>query len=367
MMAALAAAALTSCSESELIDVSDSKAIGFETYIGKATTKGTPVNGQKFTNGATIKVWGFYSDAQMTTDYATAAIPVPNLEGATITLEDGNWKYSPQAYWKDQKAHTFFACAPAAADPTLTNGVFEYTVKEKVAEQVDFMVAEALKNSVWDESVTANPAKQVFAFRHALSQIKFSVGLTEVAADDASDVKIKSVKIEPLKKDDDNLTVGFYTTGKLNVVGRTAGAGVWAWTDLATTYTGGYLVESAAGVDLPNTVAANTSEYKPVYDGTDGVLMLLPQTTEGNVRFTVTLTYKALKEAGAPTKEASVMINTASAQTWDVNKIYHYKLGVSMPKALDQKAIEFTDENMTIEPWDTTETETTFEMPKSNA
>ena len=40
MMAAVAAAVLTSCSNSELIELSDSRAIGFETYVGKASTRG---------------------------------------------------------------------------------------------------------------------------------------------------------------------------------------------------------------------------------------------------------------------------------------------------------------------------------------
>ena len=42
MMAAVAAAVLTSCSNSELIELSDSRAIGFETYVGKASTRGVP-------------------------------------------------------------------------------------------------------------------------------------------------------------------------------------------------------------------------------------------------------------------------------------------------------------------------------------
>ena len=66
MMAAVAAAVLTSCSNSELIELSDSRAIGFETYVGKASTRGVPVTGNKFADGQSIKVWGFYTDSQMT-------------------------------------------------------------------------------------------------------------------------------------------------------------------------------------------------------------------------------------------------------------------------------------------------------------
>lgn len=65
MMAAVAAAVLTSCSNSELIELSDSRAIGFETYVGKASTRGVPVTGNKFADGQSIKVWGFYTDNQI--------------------------------------------------------------------------------------------------------------------------------------------------------------------------------------------------------------------------------------------------------------------------------------------------------------
>lgn len=104
MMAAVAAAVLTSCSNSELIELSDSRAIGFETYVGKASTRGVPVTGNKFADGQSIKVWGFYTDSQMTgTTYDATATGIPNLEGAVITKTGGNWTYSPQAYWKTVK------------------------------------------------------------------------------------------------------------------------------------------------------------------------------------------------------------------------------------------------------------------------
>jgi hypothetical protein len=359
MMAAVAAAVLTSCSNSELIELSDSRAIGFETYVGKASTRGVPVTGNQFADGQSIKVWGFYTDSQMTgTTYDATATGIPNLEGAVITKTGGNWTYSPQAYWKNGKAHTFFASAPGEATATLASGVFSYTVQDEVANQVDFMVADALKNDKWDEASTPDPAKQVFAFRHALSQIKYSVGLTEVAEADASDVKVKSIKVEALAAGNDEAIAGFYTTGDIDIVGRAADAGVLVWTNLSGENKTGYMVMPDAEVALGDAVATSIADYKLVPDATDGVLMLLPQKTVGNVRFTVTLSYTALKETGTPTKEVSVLINTTAAQTWEVNKIYHYKLGISMPQALKQKAIEFDDNNMIIEPWDATVNDT---------
>ena len=98
------------------------------------------------------------------TTYDATATGIPNLEGAVITKTGGNWTYSPQAYWKNGKAHTFFASAPGEATATLASGVFSYTVQDEVANQVDFMVADALKNDKWDEASTPRPRQAGFCF-----------------------------------------------------------------------------------------------------------------------------------------------------------------------------------------------------------
>lgn len=348
MFAAIAAAAFSSCSNSELVDVSSGRAIGFETFVGKASTKGVPVSGNKFGDGATIKVWGFTTTAQMGTDFTESPTEIPGLKETVVTKSGNSWSYSPTAYWQAQKAHTFFACAPGEAECTFNNGVFSYTVKDAVADQVDFMVADALKNAPWTET-DVDPAKQSFAFRHALSQIKYSVGITQ-ASDLATDVKVKSVKIEALVKNNNDQTASFSSTGNINVVGRENSTSDLAWTDLSGSATS-YTVTANPEVEL-GTVQSPV-EYKPVNEGTGDILMLLPQKTQGNVRFTITVTYT---DKDSKPAEGSAMFITTAEQEWSPNKIYHYKFGISMPQVLEQKPIIFDDENMNIEVWNTTET-----------
>lgn len=356
MFAAIAAAALSSCSNSELVDVSSGRAIGFETFVGKASTKGVPVSGTKFDDGATIKVWGFTTDAKMgeTLENQTE---IPGLKETVVTKSGSSWSYSPVAYWKDGKAHTFFACAPGEASPTFTDGAFTYTVEKNVADQVDFMVADALKNEPWASATMETPPTQSFVFRHALSQIKYSVGLTMAADDVAKDVKVKSITIECMGQTDPDNPVNFVNSGTINVVGRTDANADLEWTNpTASGNTASYVVTPATPVALGTTV--EPVEYKEVVEGADNILMLLPQTTEGNVRFTVAVEYTKVPEptdGSSLTGEGSATFVTTAAQTWAPNKIYHYKFGISMPQVLKQKPIIFDDNNMEIKIWDATE------------
>lgn len=330
----------------------------FETYIGKASTKGTPVSGNKFGEGATIKAWGFAGNAQMGPTFESP-VAIPNLPSVVTRDNNGNWSNSPMAYWQDGKAHTFFACAPGESGATFDAGVFLYTVKDAVAEQADFMVADALKNPVWSEATTATPAKQSFAFRHALSQIKYSVGIT-ATSEKATNVKITSVQIERLSTAAEPQPENFKNKGEISVIGRTDTNQDLSWTNLATEGTPDkYTVTPTTAVDMTNDKVYQINEYVVVNDGTDGALMLLPQETTGNVRFTVSLEYTIVPEptdGSATTATASAIFTTTTTQSWAANKIYHYKLGINMPQVLNQKPIMFDDENMSIVPWDTTET-----------
>lgn len=89
MFAAIAVAALSSCSNSEVVDMSAGNAIGFETYVGKATTKGTPVSGGTFADTSTMRVWGCTSADQLGTDYTAVTGLIPNLSSGTKVSKAG--------------------------------------------------------------------------------------------------------------------------------------------------------------------------------------------------------------------------------------------------------------------------------------
>ncbi len=353
MIAVMAIAVFTGCSQSEVVDISAGRAIGFETYVGKTSTRGVPVTGTSFGTGATMQVWGFYGTSQMGSTWDASAAALPNLAGAEITKgADAKWSYSPMAYWKDNNAHTFFACAPAVkAGVTFNEGKITYTVQDLVEDQVDFMVADAKKNEVWLES-TGTTTPQVFAFRHALSQIKYEVKLTNDDATKATDVTVKHILIQNMSKDNDEIASTLATTGEIDVVGRTDTNADIAYVSAATGTANSYKVEPDVAVALE--AASTTPEYVAVNHKTDDVLMLMPQTTTGKVKFTISLGYKD-KDGADQTAEAYFI--TTAAQTWSPNKIYTYKFGIDMPQVLGLMPVEFGEP--TIESWDTAVNEET--------
>lgn len=345
MMAAIAAAALSSSTNSEVVDLSAGRAIGFETYVGKAGTRGVPVSGTKFADASTMRVWGYYSASQMSTTFGSQTA-LPNLGGVKVTKDATAWGYSPLAYWKDNQAHSFFACAPyTEAGVQFAEGVITYTVQENVDDQVDFMVADAIKNTVWNGS--DEPTKQVFTFHHALSQIKYSAKITEDITSKATNIIVKSIKIQNLAEDGTTAST-LATTGTINVVGRTDANADITYTGNHDGANNGYTVIPTTPVVLAD--ASTSPEYVAVNHKTNDVLMLMPQATTGKVKFTIVLGYKDTSNADK-TAEASFITN--DAQTWAPNKIYHYKFDISMPQVLNQKPIEFGEPSITD--WDTTE------------
>lgn len=344
LLAAVAATIFSSCSKDETVGQSDANAIGFESYVGKPT-RGIPVSGNKFTGTATMKVWGYYTAAEMGTDL-TGAETILNLAGATVTrgADDGIWRYSPMAYWKEGKFHNFFAVSPAAEVGIGYNaGKVTYTVQDAIADQEDFMVADPLKAAAaWDGAAAVS--KPTFNFHHVLSQIKYSAKLT-ADSDKATEVKIKSIRVESMSADDDSAIATLATTGEVSIIAKTDAA-AYVYVGAPTGTAASYLTTPTASVALAATTTV--SDYVDVKHADDDILMLMPQKTVGKVRFTILFEYK--NEAGE-SKEAEGIFMTNEAQTWEPNKIYSYKFDVNMPQVLDQKPVEFDDPK--IEDWTT--------------
>ncbi|WP_308757536.1 hypothetical protein [uncultured Bacteroides sp.] len=346
MFAAIAVAALSSCSNSEVVDMSAGNAIGFETYVGKATTKGTPVSGGTFADTSTMRVWGCTSADQLGTDYTAVTGLIPNLSSGTkVSKAGGVWSYTPLAYWKANVAHSFFACSPFIDDSSLSynQGKFTYIVKDNISEQVDFMVADPIKKAKWNG--TEEMVSQVFNFHHALSQIKFSAKIVVDAEETvAKNVRVKSILMENMEADE-TIASTLATTNTIDVIGKTD-ANAITYTSAATGTVNGYTVTPTTPVVLP---AASTTpaDYTLVnHAAGDEILMLMPQTTTGKVRFTITFVYDTATATGLE-KDASFITN--AAQTWAPNKIYSYKFDINMPNVMEQKPVVFGEP--TVNTW----------------
>lgn len=342
MLVATAAAIFTSCSNSEVVDLATGRAIGFETYVGKSTTRGVPVEKTLFDDGSTMRVWGFYGDAQLEAAWTSPIAVLPNLDGVTVT-KNGTWTYAPAAYWKEGSAHSFFACAPSIADTDgveFKEGKFTYTVQDLVENQVDFMVADPLKNPVYNLAA-GDPDKQKFTFRHALSQIKYSAIVSTAATKTANDIHIDKVTMQVLDATDETQFSTFATTGIINILGKA--------TDVAITYEGtptgtcGSYVVTPAVPAVPKITPA--VDYVDIVHNTADVLMLMPQTTVGKVKFTLALSYTNDKTERVT---AEAIFITTAAQTWEPNKKYTYKFNIDMPKVMDQRTIVFDEPDVVV-------------------
>lgn len=347
MLVATAAAIFTSCSNSEVVDLATGRAIGFETYVGKSTTRGVPVEKTLFDDGYTMRVWGFYGDAKLDATWVSPIAVLPNLDGATVTKNGNAWTYAPAAYWKDKKAHSFFACAPSIADTDgveFKEGKFTYTVQDQVEDQVDFMVADALKNEPCDLTTT-EPTDQKFTFRHALSQIKYSARISKAPdAGKATDIQITGVTMQVLDATDAAFTT-FATTGVINIIGKTD-ANAITYEGNPTGTCGSYVVTPDAPV-VPNIVTDDNTnpDYLPIAHNAADVLMLMPQTTVGKVKFTLALSYTNDKTERVT---AEAIFITTAAQTWEPNKKYTYKFNIDMPKVMDQRTIVFDEPDVVV-------------------
>lgn len=162
---AVAALALAGCSKSETVEVANSRAIEFNSFVNKNTRAVTEV-----TQLNEFYVFGNYSATDI----------VFNNESSTKT-----------AYWVANQTYEFGAYYDGGKN---TNASFDYTTKTlKFTDYTpdngkDLVVATASHET--DADVTNEPKVQL-NFKHMLSQVKFTFNTT---AADAYTIKISDLK-----------------------------------------------------------------------------------------------------------------------------------------------------------------------------
>lgn len=287
-----AAAALTACSKSEVIDSKFDQAISFENYVGRdAMTKATPYGSTALPNSA--GVYGFYTGNDVWKTTTT-----PNLwANLQLTIADGKGTYdsSQTKYWTNESdKYSFLAYAPFAnnnglvastgANPTVT-----YTVPATLDTQLDLLYAnkQADANGANGHVDMVKPANDAvnLEFKHALSRV------TVKAVDSAEDeytYKVYGVSISG----------NFITEGTL-----TLKTNEWVATDndkATETYVFATNSETAVGQDVP----AVTNDAPNGYDfaGANNYLMIIPTTFTEDAPATLTVTYTTIFDEHESTK-----------------------------------------------------------------
>lgn len=314
----VAALALASCTQSEVLEVNDSRTIGFSAFVGKPTKAVTEITKDNLTH---FNVFGYHGDAA-TVDYNNV-----DVTGS----KDGGYTPASVAYWvKDKNAAYEFAAysdqnakldAAAFADKTLTFTNYTVDGKDLIAAQTS--VAMPAEGGEY-------PATVDFTFYHMLSQIKFSFK-TDVS--ESQIMKISNMKI----------TAGKTATGTFSMSQNLPSVN---WTSAQD---GEYSIAEIA--DIANGTPNVATESEPI--------VILPQITdELKVTFTVTFTDAAGAAIGEGDFTASLDIDGQAASAWKPGFRYNYTATIKGsdvpvdPENPDDKAKEIKFSVTEVDGWE---------------
>ena len=299
---ATVAMAISSCTNQEVIDVPQSKAIGFSTYVGKSTRADVTTD-----NITEMYVYGQHGD-------------VIDFDGGTtakVTKENGTWTYSPLRYWVADEIYYFAATAPMVSGATYTNGSlsFAYTVTDG---ETDLVTA---ANAAVTASASGNSAVD-FTFKHALSKVQFTFNSEW---DKNSTVTVSNVTLSNVKNEGTITTTANSTQN-------------WAATSGDATYT-------YASPTIP------VNENNAVSVAADPIVKyLLPQTlTADAITLTFTVTVETEGVDAPKTKTRSVSLPVEIVSAWAEGNVYNYSLTINAANVFEEQPIEFG--TVTVDVW----------------
>ena len=271
-------AMLSSCTQNEIINVNESRAIGFDSFVGKPTRAAVTTE-----NLTSFNVFGGF-DAQYDNVYKDVVVTKTD-EGA------GNYAWLPAQtkYWQLDKTYNFCAYSPSGngTESADANGIV-ITGFNASSGDVDLIVAKAGPIAA-DATFIANPQSVQFTFNHVLSMIRFTFATTlEDVTISITDLKVNNV---PCK--------ATYTNS------------IWQ-TPVAET-------KSTYGLTVANNITKDASQNS-------SEAIVIPQTFGAdalNVTFKLTAT-GALSITG---KDGSGVQHSVKlpATTWENGKRYNYK------------------------------------------
>lgn len=167
-MLGMAVAALTSCTQSEVVEIPESRVIGFDSHVDKTTRAMTPISGvgQADNDLRMFYVYGYENDSLY-------------FNGTTVEYDGSKFTYSPHKQWKAAKNYHFAAYSDGNSICTnvvynkITGGsqlvISDYTVGDN-----DLMAA--IVDSIPINAGASNTPEHVdLTFEHMLCVITLSL------------------------------------------------------------------------------------------------------------------------------------------------------------------------------------------------
>lgn len=320
-LAIAAAAALTACSKSEVVDSSVmNKAISFESYIGKdAQTKASVVTGVTSVNvNAFLYKLENAENRTFVSNFMTdQAVTRENAESTT-------WNYTPVRYWPaEDQAIDFVAWVPVD-NASVENATLTFTVPaDDVTKQTDLIVS--------DPQPGMNGEVVALHFKHLLSRIGFQINAKQLPTDDANKVVLKNV----------TLNGSFASSGIVDmtatnpaVVADREGEGD---AQVLKSPTQAYTL-NGTNFGYTNDIITNGEKL----NNTDSYIMLIP---DGNVPANINITYEIQTTNGDKTEIiTNEKVFPLTSITYEAGKAYKYIFEISLD------AISFSVE---IDEWGT--------------
>ena len=317
LFAGAAVLALAACSKNEVVETND-HAIGFSNYAPKVVdgrADATFVNGNDLVSGKKFVVYGYNQKAA---DFSTTLNPtfMPGVEvtynGGNTLAKAGSNTYSPTRYWPKDEANNklaFYAYYPVSTYvvPTVTAGLGSYTVTVDTdpSENVDFLVADLVKDQVY--SSTKGTGAVMLNFKHQLAKVKFLVKTN--VTDENTKVTLNSLTVKKVK-----------TTGTLTPAYGTEFSTAWS--------------DQTDPKDFPvyssNMQLSATAVIKDIAH----TYLMVPQTLGNDVVATVVYTYQTgTDEAVTNTvnvKLNDIMSGEAAIASWEKNNyiVYTFTIGL---------------------------------------
>lgn len=168
-MLGAAVAALTSCTQSEVVEIPESRVIGFESHVDKTTRAMTQINGVGTQTNDLNKfyVYGY----EGTTSY---------FDGTTVTYDGSKFTYNPHQQWKAGKTYDFAAYSNGNAVHTSSityaqiPGGSQLTISDYTVGDNDLMAAIVAPISI-NAAASNTPDYVSLTFDHMLCVVTLSL------------------------------------------------------------------------------------------------------------------------------------------------------------------------------------------------
>ena len=345
-IAAIASAALVSCTKNEVITVADQHEITFSApVVGPQTKAQYGEIGVNYNASEHFGVYAVHTPEELTTWAAGSLyMGTPNATGAAEGLEvlkaagENYWAPTAPYYWPKEGYLSFAAYSPIDVTGTVTYGatglsVLGHTVSANTAEHVDFMYAPRVYNrqSSTEETNDVNGAagnKHNYEgvnilFNHAMSSIVFKVARAK-DIDATTVISLNRLTItKPCMTADFAETITDGATYKASPV----------WSNFTNN------TENLVTYNVPVALTTTLKEYVNKTGEVDNDVILIPQDITNDMD--VIIDYTIFTPGGHSVEQKTkIDLNATGRPTkWEIGKRYTYNITIGLDEVIFDPAV----------------------------